>query len=92
MAFQRCSWLKILHSPQTDLAVEASRSEQTKLRNREQVHDGLRVGVVVILLGRVIPFTNTILFQVLDIIGMDSGFKSSSIESSSFTSFTTPFN
>ena len=92
MAFQWCSWLEILHAPQTDLAVEASRSKQAKLRNREQVHDGLRVGVVVILLGRVIPFTHTILFQVFDIIGMDSGFKSSSIESSSFTSFTAPFN
>ena len=92
MSLQRSSRLKVLHAPQTDLAVEASWREQVELWDRKQVHDGLRVEVVFVLLRRVVALTHAILLQVLHIVGMDSSLEAACEESASFSSFAAPLD
>lgn len=71
------TWFEILHAPQTDLAIEASRGEETEIRDRQQVHDGFGVEVVIVFLSRIVPFADAVLFQVLHVVGMDSSLQSS---------------
>ena len=92
MSFERRSWLKVFHVPQTDLAVETSRCEQVELWNWKQVHDWLRVEVVIVLLGGVVTFANSVLFQMFDIVSMDSTLETASEEPASVSSFSAPFD
>ena len=92
MTFQRSSWLKVFHAPQTDLTIKTSRSEQVELWDRKQVHDGLRVEVVFIFLSRIVALAHSVFFQVLYIVGMDSSLEATSEESTTVSSFTAPFD
>jgi len=67
--------LHVIHLPQTDLAVEAGRGEQSQLWNGEQVHN-LRPFLVVvhglILFGGIVTLLHADLLDLLHIIHMDT--------------------